>query len=496
MAEQTNAPATLAEKFDEFVSGWPLVSAAALGIGLGMSPLPFYTLAVFAGPVGAELNWTTAQVMSAIPIYAIIAVIVSPVIGWLADLFGARRICLISITLFGLSLMAHSLHNGNLWIWGIQWGVMSIVGAGTLPITFTRALNNAFYKHRGKALGIALITTGIFGTLSIYFVQEMITMFNWRIAYVALGALPILIALPLSVLSLRDVTDDVPAKESKLTKWKYLLLVPAIVGFAALAWLNIQFISKGAGRLETVTVYIFLGVVSLPLLGFLFGRIDTDPIVKIGKETKKVVLTGLTVLQSFAQWRLYLLFFCILLVSYSVGAIIPNLKEFLVAAGFSDHQAVALAGMFGLAVLVGRLVGGYLVDRFWAPGVAFVFLVIPVYAYYLLSATELSAGPARWAILMIGVGAGVEYDFLAYLVSKYFGMLNYSTIYGSIYAFFAIGAGLGAILMPNLAAQFGWSAVMLSAGLVLLIGTIPLLALGRYREFPPPQESTPVESTQ
>jgi hypothetical protein len=146
--------------------------------------------------------------------------------------------------------------------------------------------------------------------------------------------------------------------------------------------------------------------------------------------------------------------------------------------------------------LGGRVIGGYLIDRFWAPGVAFVFLASPAIALWLLAQPGISANSATIAILMIGFGAGVEYDFMAYIVSKYFGMRNYSAIYGSIYGFFALGAGLGPGMMTNLAEGRGltllawqtglyegrdWSFTLVTAGIVLFISTVPLLFLGRYK---------------
>ena len=44
----------------EFGRGWPVVSAAAVGVGLGLSPLPFYTLGVFVAPLVQEFGWTPA----------------------------------------------------------------------------------------------------------------------------------------------------------------------------------------------------------------------------------------------------------------------------------------------------------------------------------------------------------------------------------------------------------------------------------------------------
>lgn len=481
MSASTNTAAP-----SELKNGWPVMSAAAVGIGLGMSPLPFYTLGPLAGPIMEEFGWGLGQVFLAFPVYTLTAFFMAPLVGVLADKYGARLVSLTSIILFGLTMMAQSLHTGATWLYVLLWGLISIFGAGTLPITFTRAVNNAFEKHRGKALGIALIATGMFGTLAKYFAQEISAQYGWRGAYIALGMLPILIAFPLALLGMRDVTDT-PARDSALSRYKVLILLPAIAGFIALAWLSLQFvlpqIAEKGMKLEYAIVFPFIALTGLPIVAYLLGNIKTDPIVKYKLE-KGAQLPGLTLMESLKEWRLWLLCICIVPISYSLGAIIPHLEQVLVSKGFGISDAVALAGLTGLAVLGGRVIGGILIDKFWAPGVAFIFLASPAIAFYLLASPELSTDYARIAILMIGIGAGVEYDFLAYLVSKYFGMRSYSAVYGFLYAFFALGAGFGPKIMADLAtSSVGWDTTLTSAGIILVVGSIPLLLLGRYRKF-------------
>jgi len=471
---------------NEFASGWPVMSASAVGIGLGMSPLPFYTLGVLAGPIMQEFGWGLGDVFLAFPIYTLTAFFVAPLIGVLADRFGARKVSLISLVLFGLTMMAQSLHTGDKTLYMFLWALISVFGAGTLPITFTRAVNNAFDKHRGKALGVALIATGMFGTLAKYFAQEITTLYDWRTAYIALGFLPILIAFPIALLGIRDV-DDTPARDSILTKFKLIILLPAVVGFAALAWMNLKFIfpqiAQNGLRLEYAIVFPFLLITGLPLLAYIFCKIGTEPIVRY-KLTGKQRLPGLTLKESLKEWRLWLLCICIVPISYALGSVIPNLEQVLGARDFSVADSVALAGLTGLAVLGGRLIGGILIDKFWAPGVAFVFLASPAIALYLLASPSVTPDSARIAILMIGFGAGVEYDFLAYLVTKYFGMRSYSAIYGFLYAFFALGAGFGPKIMADIATNgAGWSSALINAAILLVIGSLPLLALGKYRTF-------------
>ena len=102
----------------------------------------------------------------------------------------------------------------------------------------------------------------------------------------------------------------------------------------------------------------------------------------------------------------------------------------------------------------------------------------------MLAQPSLTFAMAAIAICILGLAAGVEYDLMAYIVSRYFGMANYASIYGCLYGFFALGAGLA----PPI---FGWAfdtngnydGILKIASVLFLAGALPLLLLGKYREF-------------
>ena len=83
--------------------------------------------------------------------------------------------------------------------------------------------------------------------------------------------------------------------------------------------------------------------------------------------------------------------------------------------------------------------------------------------------------------------AGAEYDLIAFLVARYFGMKSYGVIYGALYSFFAVGAGIGP---PVFGAAYdrshSYAAPLTFAGVAMLAGALALLGLGRYRIFDQP----------
>jgi MFS family permease len=404
--------------YGEFRIGWPVILSSMLGIALGMSPLPFYTIGVFAGPLSAEFGWGVDTVFSGVALFTVTSMAATPFVGSLADRYGVRQVALTSLFLFSLSFMAFSLNTGSLPLYYALWVLLAISGAGTLPVTFTRAISNWFHSKRGLALGLALIGTGISGAMVKLLAAAIISDHGWRGAYVAVGALPMLIALPVGLLYFRDVDDPKAASR--------------------------------AGDLK---------------------RLHTDSNVT-------APVYGLTLGEALREWRFWLLAVLFLPLSFAIGGPIPNMETLLGSKGFEPMNAVFIASCLGYAVFAGRLLGGYLLDHIWAPGVAFVLLLLPAASMYLMSADMLSYNMALLAVVLLGMAAGMEYDLLAYLVSRYFGIRSYAAIYGSLYAFFGLGAGLGPAVFGRIfestgsynPALFGslWTCVICSFGLLLL----------------------------
>ncbi len=415
----------MASEYAEFRFGWRVVVASAIGIGLGMSPLPFYTIGVFVGPLAREFGWGIDQIMLAFPFFTLAAVIASPLVGQLTDRYGPRRVALTSIVLFSLTMMSFSLQNGSIVMWLGTWSILAFTGAGTLPITWTRAVNGWFFKKRGLALGFALIGTGLFGVLAKQYAFFLIQLVDWRLAYVGVGALPLVIAWPIAFFLFRDASDP-----------------------------------KVADRVTQMEIHT---------------------------EKQKVRHGGLSLKQALKDWRFWLLAYAFVPISFAVGGPIPNLENMLGNKGFSAEDAVTLASLIGIAVIIGRVAGGFLLDHFWAPAVAATILSLPALAMFMLAQSEISFAYAAIAIMILGAAAGVEYDLMAYLASRYFGLLHYAAIYGALYGFFALGAGIApAVFGAFFEADGNYDAILMISGVLFVAGAVPLLLLGKYRDYDEP----------
>ena len=406
--------------YSEFRAGWPVVLASMLGIGLGLSPVPFYTIGMLAPELHKAFGWEFGAIMMGLPIMTFAVLLASPLVGLLADRYGVRRVALTSIVLFALSFMTFALGNGSIGMFYVSWGLMAVFGAGTLPVTWTRAVNNRFEVRKGLALGLALLGTGVFGFLVKPLTAWLIAEHGWRAAYVVVGALPLLIALPVAYFAFHDIGDS--------------------------------------------------------------GGSAADR--RANDAARKVTTPGLTLAQACRTWRFWLLAIAFVLISFAVGGPIPNMENILKVAGFARNDIVGLVALIGLSVIAGRVIGGWLIDRYWAPAVAFVLLSLPALSCWLLAGGPLGIDAARLAICLIGFAAGVEFDLMAFLVARYFGMKSYGAIYGTIYGFFALGAGVGPVVFGKFYDKSGsYSSVLQLSAVLLLVGAASLLTLGRYQRF-------------
>jgi MFS family permease len=410
-----------AKGYAEFRRGWPVVLSAMLGIGLGLSPVPFYTLGIFAPELAREFGWSFSDIMGGILFSTIAVIVCSPGVGLLADHFGVRKVAVTSVALFGLSFMGFALSNGSLTLYYANWTIVAVLGTGTLPITWTRAVNNWFDLRKGFALGLCLLGTGLFGYLVKPFTAWVITGHGWRTAYIAIGALPLLIALPVALWGFRDVG---PARQ-------------------------------------------------------------TTALRKADEAARKASTPGLSARDVFADWRFWVIAVACVMIAFTVGGAIPNMENILRLAGFAHPDIVSLASLIGIAVIVGRVIGGWLLDRFWAPGVAVVLLGVPSSAFWILAHGPFGKDLTGLAVFEVGFAAGVEYDLLAFLIARYFGLKSYNVVYAGIYSAFALGAGIGPKVFGKYYDLTGsYHIPLMISTAMMIVSALLLLTLGRYRTFP------------
>jgi MFS family permease len=191
-----------------------------------------------------------------------------------------------------------------------------------------------------------------------------------------------------------------------------------------------------------------------------------------------VVLPGLSVREVLMGSRFWLLALSVLCVSTVVNGFGVHIVPLLTDRGLSSAVATSMLGVFGLGTLGGRLLSGYLVDRFFAPYIAAVFFLLGAVGIGLITSGAGGAVPTV-GIVLLGIAAGTEIDMLGYLSSRYFGLRHFGQLYGYIFAVFSAGAALGPYVLGVCFdrfhsyndALFGYVGLLvLASGLIVSLG--------------------------
>ncbi len=188
----------------EFRLGSKPLAAALLGVACGASPLPFNVLPLVMGPIHAEFGWDFKAISAGVTIFGLIASFTAPFVGGLADRKGVRPVALVSLFLFALVFASFWFVPGSLGGWFAFWAVLGVIGIGSTPVTWSRAIAMWFSANRGLALGIMLIGTSIAGMVVPQIAQAAIAGGGWRLAFPVLALLPLLIALPVGLAWFRE----------------------------------------------------------------------------------------------------------------------------------------------------------------------------------------------------------------------------------------------------------------------------------------------------
>lgn len=191
---------------------------------------------------------------------------------------------------------------------------------------------------------------------------------------------------------------------------------------------------------------------------------------------------GLSLRQASREWRFWLLAAIFLPVSIGLTGPLPHMENLLAGDGFSARDVVFLTSAIGLSLMAGRLIGGWLMDRLWAPAAGAAVLLLAALGSWLLAQGTGRLEPTLAALVLVGLAGGIEYDLLGYLVTRYFGRRSYSAIYGSLFAIFLLGGGGAPLLFGyafDLTGRYDDVLRLTALGLTGAAGL--LLTLGRYR---------------
>lgn len=192
--------------------------------------------------------------------------------------------------------------------------------------------------------------------------------------------------------------------------------------------------------------------------------------------------SGLTLQEAVRTPAFALMTGAILLASLALTGVVPHIALMALDRGFTREDAAIAASVYGLSTVIGRVLVGWLADRFPVTQVGAVFFGLSLAGFVLAGALGATATLPLliFLALVIGLGFGAESDIIALLIIRYFGRRSFGAIYGWLLSAFLIGASIGSPLFGLGHDWLGsYGAAMFVAALVMAAVIVLMLRLGR-----------------
>lgn len=359
-----------------FKNPWWVVVGAVSGLIVCNGPVLAFTFGVFLKPIMADMHWDRGTASFALSFGELFGAITVPVLGVMMDRWSIRRVALPGIVAFAACLGLLGLTPHSLAVFMLFFAMVSIAGSIQTPLGYTKAIAAWFDRRRGLALGIAMSGVGLGTTIIPPLVAYFIGAYGWRLAYVGLAAV--------------------------------VLVVPGLA---------VAFCVREPSA--------------------------ADRRARPGLEAN--MLRGVTMREALRSWRFYALVTAFLLGVVCLNGTLTQIVAMLMDRGYTLPAAARVLAASGMAAIVGRVLSGWLVDRFHGPHVAVGFFILPMIGTALFGSGAGGYVPVAGALLC-GAALGAEIDLMGFFVSRYFGLKSYGKIFGTLFGCFAGATGVGPFL--------------------------------------------------
>jgi len=184
-----------------FFYGYVIVAVGFIIMGLtfGLN----YSFGVFFKPLIAEFGWAKATTSAAYSMLTLVAGFLGIFAGRLADRFGSKVTAIAGGCFLGLGFLLLSQVQ-NIWQFYLFYGVIVAAGVGGVWPALLSTVPRWFVSRRGLMSGIVGSGTG-FGIILISpLASQIIYQYDWRTAYIIIGAAALVLIVLVALLLRRD----------------------------------------------------------------------------------------------------------------------------------------------------------------------------------------------------------------------------------------------------------------------------------------------------
>ncbi len=378
-------------------------------------------MSAFMGPLAEEFGWSRTLLSAGTGISSNVTALPTRLSSILLDRYGSRNLALPGIFLSAVAVVAMATNNGSQVYWIALWLFYALAGLAVNTPTWTAAVARLFERSQGLALAVILAgATAAHASIPPLSVY-LIDLVGWRMAFIWLGA--------------------------------------------------------GIGGLAFIICFFLFHVAH--------DRPSTDP---DGDEAEPAPpareLHGLTMPEAWRSRALWQIGISILVIMLLTIGFLVHQIEILVGTGVSRVEAAGFAGLAGAMGIVGKLVTGFLIDRYPGNWVGGITMALAGVAFAMLLSDTPSTVLIALAMMVNGYTAGAKLHIASYLTVQYAGLRNFGKIYGIISSLVAAGSGLGPIVAGLVFDVSGsYSAFLMAGTVALAFSALLLLLLPRYPDW-------------
>jgi MFS family permease len=196
----------LRERLNGIFYGYWILLGTFLLHGMA-SGIYFYGFSVFYTPLQREFGWSSAVTAGAVSLSRLEGGIEGPVVGYLVDKYGARRLLALGVVMTGLGFMAMVYVDSVLMLYLVYGGLLSIGYNTGFTHAMTSMITHWFKRMRSRAMGVYAIAAGIGGALIVPLLAKSIAVNGWRTTAIYCGLAFWIAGLPFTLV-FRNKPED------------------------------------------------------------------------------------------------------------------------------------------------------------------------------------------------------------------------------------------------------------------------------------------------
>ncbi|HUF96056.1 MAG TPA: MFS transporter [Acidimicrobiia bacterium] len=177
-----------------FHYSWVVLAASMVGMAMTI-PGQTVGVSVFLDPIITDLGVGRSAVSAVYMGGTVIGSLALPFVGRAIDRHGPRRSVILIAIAFGLACAFMGVGSGLLTLL-VGFTLIRGLGQGALGLVSVHAINIWFVRRRGLAVGLAGIGFALATAVVPGVIEALIGSFDWRWAYVLLGAAVVAIVVP------------------------------------------------------------------------------------------------------------------------------------------------------------------------------------------------------------------------------------------------------------------------------------------------------------